>query len=311
MAGLVALTAACEPVPAGAGPAATAGTISVYQADLFYQKLGTGEPVVVVHGGPGLDHSYLRPWLEPLAETHQVILYDQRGLGGSDAVLDTASISMSRYLTDIDRIRERVAGRERVTLLAHSWGAIPALLYAIEVPERVEALILVNPVEPGSRFREQADANVLAKRDSADAAAIDSIGRTPAFRNREVAALNQVFFHVFRGTFADPRVADRLLTLDLQPRTARQGQYVGRLLMTPLQGIDLWDGLGGIEIPTLIIHGDGDPIPLEMIEELNEALPQSELVVIPNAGHFPFIEAAPAFLSAIRDFLSVPRQADP
>lgn len=302
---------ACDPATRQGRPPTAAGTISVYQADLFYQKLGTGEPIVVVHGGPGLDHSYLRPWFEPLAETHQVILYDQRGVGGSDAVLDSASISMTRYLTDLDRIREQVAGRERVTLLAHSWGAIPALLYAIEAPERVEALILVNPVEPGSRFREQADANVLARRDSVDAAALDSIRRTPAFASREVSALNQFYFHVFRGTFADPRVADTLLALDLQPRTARQGQRVATLLMTPLQGLDFWDDLDGLQIPTLIIHGDRDPNPLEMVQALNEALPQSRLVVLESTGHFPFIEAAPAFFAAIRDFLGESVQAAP
>ena len=301
--GAAALAAACEPPAPASGPPTLAGSLSVYEAELFYQKIGAGDPVVIVHGGPGLDHSYLRPWFGPLAETHEVIFYDQRGLGASNAVLDAASISMERYLTDLDRVRERVAGRERVTLLAHSWGAIPALLYALERPERVAGLVLVAPVEPGSRFREQTDANQLARRDAADAAALDSIQRTPAFAARDTAAMNRLFLHAFRGTFAEAEVADSLLRLVLHERTARQGTRVATLLMAPLQGLDFWDRLADVTVPTLIVHGVRDPIPVEMVEAMNEALPDSRLVRIEGAGHFPFIERPDGFWAAVGDFV--------
>ena len=308
---LSALAAGCEPPAPASGPPTLAGSLSVYQAELFYQKVGLGDPVVVVNGGPGLDHSYLRPWLGPLAETHQVIFYDQRGLGASNAVLDATSISMERYLTDIDRIREGVAGEEQFTLLAHSWGAIPALLYALERPERLTGLILVSPVEPGSRFRDQTDGNQLARRDSGDVAALDSIQRTPAFAARDTAAMNRLFFHVFRGTFADTGVADSLLRLSLHERTARQGQQVAALLMAPLRGLDFWDRLGDVAVPVLIVHGAEDPIPVEMVEAMNEALPDSRLARIAGSGHFPFIEQPTRFWPAIRDFLGARAEGGP
>lgn len=300
---LAAPIAGCDPPASNAGPPTRAGSLSVFEAELFYQTVGVGEPVVVVHGGPGLDHSYLRPWFGPLAETNQVIFYDQRGLGASRAVVNAASLSMDRYLTDIDRIREHVAQREKITLLAHSWGAIPALLYAMERPERLTALILVAPVEPGSRFREQTDENQLARRDSADLAAIDSIRGTPEFAAREAAAISQVFFHVFRGTFADASVADSLLRLSLHERTASQGQLVATLLMTPLQGLDFWDRLGEIDVPVLIVHGTQDPIPTEMVEAMNEALPDSRLIRVDGSGHFPFIERPTPFWDGVHAFL--------
>lgn len=303
--------AGCETPASEPGPPTRAGSLSVFEAELFYQTVGAGEPVVVVHGGPGLDHSYLRPWFGPLAETNQVVFYDQRGLGGSRAVVEGASLSMERYLTDLDRIREHVAQREKVTLLAHSWGAIPALLYAMERPERLAALILVAPVEPGSRFREQIDENQLARRDPADLAAIDSIRGTPEFAARDAEAISQVFFHVFRGTFADPNVADSLLRLALHERTARQGQLVASLLMAPLQGLDFWDGLGEIEIPVLIVHGSRDPIPTEMVRAMNEALPDSRLILVDEAGHFPFIEQPMLFWTGVQAFLRQRQQDGP
>lgn len=283
----------------------------MFEAELFYQTVGSGEPVVVVHGGPGLDHSYLRPWFGPLVETHRVIFYDQRGLGASRAVVNVASLSMERYLTDIDRIRERVAQREKVTLLAHSWGAIPALLYAMERPERLAALILVGPVEPGSRFRAQTDENQRTRRDAADVAAMDSIRRTPEFAAREAEAISQLFFHVFRGTFADEGVADSLLRLSLHERTASQGQLVASLLMAPLQGLDFWDRLADIDVPILIVHGAQDPIPLEMVQAMHDALPDSRLLPIDGSGHFPFIEQPARFWPAVHAFLQRRSPADP
>ena len=300
---LAVVSAGCGAPASEAAPPTSAGSLSVFEAELFYQTVGAGEPVVVVHGGPGLDHTYLRPWFDPLAETHKVVFYDQRGLGASRAVVSAAGLSMERYLTDIDRIREHVAQRERFALLAHSWGAIPALLYAMERPERLTALILVAPAEPGSRFREQTDENQRARRDSADLAAIDSIRATPEFAEREAEAISRVFFHVFRGTFAEAGLADSVLRVALHERTARQGQAVATLLMAPLQGLDLWDSLGEIDVPVLIVHGDQDPIPVEMVREMHDALPDSRLSLVAGSGHFPFIEKPADFWPVVQEFL--------
>lgn len=310
LAALPALSSACDAAPETSPPPVRAGTIDVGAAEIYYQTIGTGPPIIVVHGGPGLDHSYLRSGLEPLGRTYRVVLYDQRGLGRSASPLDTVNITMSGFLTDIDRVRAQVAGTERAVLLSHSWGSLPTLLYAIEAPERVRALILVNPVEPGSRWAEETNARQAAARDSLDAAAIDSIRRTPEFARRDTAAFNRLFFHVFRGTFADPTAADTLLRLQLQPRTARQGVAISTMLMTPLQGLDFWDELRRIPVPVLIVHGAADPIPLGMVQALADALPDARVEVLEGAGHFPFLETPDAFYEAIRTFMEA-LDADP
>ena len=299
-----AVSAACDaPEPRDMAPPYQAGTLEVAGADLYYQVVGTGRPLVVVHGGPGLDHSYLMPWLEPLAETYKLVLYDQRGVGGSTGALDTASISMTRYLDDLDAVRERLVRRGRVTLLAHSWGAIPALLYAIRWPQRVDGLILVGPVEPGQRFAQELAAAQAASRSPEDRAAIDSLVGTQAFQAGDPRAVSRVFFHAFRGTFADPAVADSGFEVRLHERTARQGRIVARLLMTPLAGLDLWDVLPTLDVPVLLVHGTGDPTPMAMVHELRSALPDARLVEIEGAGHFPFIERPGEFFGAVDAFV--------
>ncbi|MDH3734275.1 MAG: alpha/beta fold hydrolase [Gemmatimonadota bacterium] len=284
-------------------PPALAGEITVDEARIWYQTIGVGSPVVVVHGGPGLDHSYLVPGLEPLAEANRLILYDQRGLGSSSVPLDTTTITMTRFLDDIDALRDQVAGTERVTLLAHSWGAIPALLYAMRWPQRVDGIVLMSPVEPGQRYADQTNEAQAAKRRPEDVAAMDSIAATQAFQQGVTNAVNRLFFHVFRGTFADPAVADSVFSPDFAPRTARQGRIVASILMTPLAGLDFWDQLPDLAVPILIVHGTEDPIPLAMAREMASALPNARLVEIAGAGHFPFIEQPGQTFEAIESFL--------
>jgi len=298
-----ALLGACVPERSGTSPTAQAGTLPTEGADIWYQTLGEGPPVIAIHGGPGLDHSYLVPGLDPLALTHRLILYDQRGLGSSTTTLDTANITMTRFLDDIDALREHVAGADRVTLLAHSWGSIPALLYAMRWPDRVDALILMSPVEPGQRYAEQTNAAQAARRSPADARAIDSLVATEAFRAGDQATVNRLFFHVFRGTFADPTMADTAFELRLTERTARQGRQVAALLMTPLTGLDFWAQLPDLDVPVLLVHGADDPIPVEMVQEMESALPDARLEVIEGAGHFPFIEKPDEVFAAISAFL--------
>lgn len=285
-------------------PASTAGTVAVDGAQIWYQSMGSGTPVVAVHGGPGLDHSYLLPGLLPLSRTHRLIVYDQRGLGSSPTVLDSTSITMTRFLDDIDAIRRQVAGVEKVTLLAHSWGVIPAMLYAMRWPERVEKLILMSPVEPGQRFSEETTAAQEARRSPEDAALVDSIAASTAFREGDPPAVNRLFFHVFRGTFADPSVADSLFRPSFSERTARQGRVVASILMTPIAGLDFWDRLSSLRMPVLILHGEEDPIPVQMVRELADAFHDARLVPIAGAGHFPYIEKPDETFASIREFLT-------
>src|SRR5436190_19201015 len=110
---------------------------------LYYRIVGTGrEPVVLVNGGPGLTSDYLADDLTPMARTHSLVVYDQRGIGRSTLVSDATALAADRYVDDLEAIRTRL-GVEQLTLLGHSWGVVPATLYAIKHPQRVRRLILV------------------------------------------------------------------------------------------------------------------------------------------------------------------------
>src|SRR4051794_2457055 len=89
--------------------------VQINGTDLFYRSVGTGWPCFILHGGLGLDHTYMHPWLDPLSDQLQLIYYDQRGNGRSGrSPLDT--LTFEQFCADARRtVRgERVSARVRL-----------------------------------------------------------------------------------------------------------------------------------------------------------------------------------------------------
>src|SRR5204863_7263715 len=97
---------------------------------MFVEELGDGFPLVVLHGGPGMDHTMFRPWLDPLADELRLLYVDERGQGRSERV-DPATLSLDVFARDVDLLADAL-GLERFALLGHSFGAIVATRHATE-----------------------------------------------------------------------------------------------------------------------------------------------------------------------------------
>lgn len=281
--------------------AARQGLLTLDDARIFYEVVGAGEPIIVVHGGPGLDHQYLQPGLDVLGTRNTLVYYDQRGTGRSSAALNESAISLDAFVEDIDVLRETL-GFERVTVLGHSFGTLLALEYARRYPDRTRALILMNPVEPGQRFQEETAARRARAMSEEVAEEMAEIRASEAFEARDPATLSRFYRLAFRPLVQDPETVDAL-DLDLSSTTARQGQDVARLLGTSMGTVDWWDRLSLIDTPTLVVHGRYDAPPLDMSRELAEALPVGTFEVL-DAGHFPYVEDRQGLLSAVSRFFA-------
>src|SRR6059058_5251877 len=98
---------------------------------LFVVEHGNGVPLLVLHGGPGMDHTMFWPYLDPLGEDFRLVYVDERGQGRSDRV-DPASLSLEVFARDVDLLAEAL-GLEHFALLGHSFGAIIATYHATEL----------------------------------------------------------------------------------------------------------------------------------------------------------------------------------
>ncbi|HSG08581.1 MAG TPA: alpha/beta fold hydrolase [Longimicrobiales bacterium] len=287
--------------PAGVLAQGRQGLLSLPEGRLFYEVVGQGDPVVVIHGGPGLDHQYLRPGMDVLASSLSLIYYDQRGTGRSEVDMDSASVNLDAFIQDIDQLRQAL-GYERITVLGHSFGGLIALGYAFAHPESVRALVLMDTAEPGSRWASETQRSLAASRTPADSAELADLVASPGYEKRDPETMSRIYQVAFRGTMRDPqRVTD--LRLSLGRRTAQNGPDVARLLGGSMGDFDWWDRLPGLDVPTLVVHGRFDPLPLAMTEALAKALPQGRLEVL-ETGHFPYVEDPAGLTAAVAGFLA-------
>jgi proline iminopeptidase len=118
--------------------------IPVGKASLYSREIGRGQPIIVLHGGPDFDHSYLLPDLDRLADAFRLIYYDQRGRGRSTDQVLPEEVSLTSDVDDLDRVRQHFH-LDSAALLGHSWGAVLALEYTVRHPEHVSHMILMNP----------------------------------------------------------------------------------------------------------------------------------------------------------------------
>src|SRR4029453_9872135 len=123
--------------------------IPVGNTSLYGRTIGSGRPVIILHGGPDFDHDYLVPDMDRLGDAFRLIYYDQRGRGRSAENVRPHDVTLASDIEDLDKVREHF-GLERAILLGHSWGAVLALEYALRHPTRVSQLILMNPAPVSS-----------------------------------------------------------------------------------------------------------------------------------------------------------------
>lgn len=274
-------------------------TISVEGTQLFVRVIGRGEPLLVIHGGPGLDQSYLQPGMNGLAKWFTLIYFDQRASGRSTAALHPDQVSLPLFMSDIDGVREHF-GLDRVDILGHSFGGLLAMRYAMDYPDRVGRLILSNSVPASSTLRQQEAESSNARMTDEELAEQAKIFASEAFKQRASAGFEEYFRFIFKREFADPAKLDQLV-LDLPENFAANGALLNGLA-TDLQVYDWFDRLSGIEAPTLVIYGGHEASQVSQ-NLLVKSIPDAKLVILEDCGHFPYIEQPEAYFSSIREFL--------
>ena len=192
-----------------AGQSVERGYKMVNGVSLYYEAIGEGVPLVVVHGGPGLDHSYLLPQMAELAKGYRLIFYDQRAMGKSSADFDSSQMTMNSFVEDLEGIR-KAFGLEKMNLLGHSWGGLVSMFYAIKYPSHLQSLILVNTTPASSVLRNLSFGIMSLKTTKEDSIAQLQIAETDGFKKRDPATMAKFFRLLFHGSFHDRRYADSL-----------------------------------------------------------------------------------------------------
>lgn len=277
--------------------------------ELYYRVVGRGsDTIVVVHGGPGMDHGYLAPDLEYLADSFTLIFYDQRGLGRSTLISDPAYIHLDAHVADLEHIR-RYFGIERLRVLGHSWGAAPAAWYARALPDRVGGLILVGALPPRRvPYWAEFSRDRVAWQDSATQARVQDLTAAHDTASDWRAICRALFEINARGLMHDPLHTPAVARMRGDRCTAsaeamQNGRIVNRLMWASIGEWDWREEFRNVSAPVLVVHGASDPMPLASAREWAAAFPNGRLVVLDGAGHYPHLERPQEFRRSILEFL--------
>jgi proline iminopeptidase len=273
---------------------------------LFCRDVGDGPPIVVVHGGPDFDHCYFLPELDRLADAFRLIYYDQRGRGRSAGGVRPEDVTLSSEIEDLDRVRSGF-GLEAVAVLGHSWGGVLAMEYALRHPDRVSHLLLLD-TGPASADDWRSFREGLARRRSADVDAMRAIASTDAYARGDLEAEAAYYRIHFRITVRRPDQLE-LLVARLRSNFTEQGVVLARAVEHRLHqqtsesaDWDLFPALRRLDVPTLVLHGEDDFVPVELAARIAEAVPEARLSVLPACGHFTYLEAPEEVFEEISRF---------
>jgi sigma-B regulation protein RsbQ len=250
--------------------------------------IGSGRPMVFAHGF-GCSQDMWRKVAPHFAETHQVILFDHVGAGGSDlsAYRPGKYDSLDGYASDVVDILEELDLTD-VVFVGHSVGAVIGMLASNRVPSRYGALVLVGP---SPRY-------------------VDADGYKGAFTQADIDGLldgldanyfgwSKTIAPVIMGALEQPE-----LTEELDDSFCRTDPTIARHFARVTFLSDNRQDLADVSVPTLIVQARDDVIaPVSVGEYVAEQIPNSTLVVLPVTGHCAHLSAPDLVVSSIEDFL--------
>ncbi len=268
---------------------------------LWTETAGSGDPLVLCHGGPGLWDMF-GDEAPALAEAAGVttVRWDQRGCGRSAR---RGPYSVARSVADLDAVRAWL-GVPAVSLLGHSWGATLALAYTLAHPERVRALVYVcgTGIDPEASWRPEFQAAAERRLGAAGAERLRLLhaAEPSPERDRELAVLqwSADFVDEDRAVEHASALADPWLGINWEC-SARVNEDARRYLRDGAVA----EACRSLAVPVLIVDGDRDNRPRWAVDSLHRALPRVHRVTLSGAGHIPWVEDPDGFRGTVAGFL--------
>jgi pimeloyl-ACP methyl ester carboxylesterase len=256
------------------------------------RRAGSGPPVLLLHGGPGLGFDYLRDLADELAEENDVAWYQQRGQEPSAA---EGPYTVAADVGDAGRVLDAL-GWERAYVVGHSWGGHLALHVAEAVPERLLGVLAVDPLGSiGDGRWPEFDEEIFRRTPEAmrdRARELDELA-TAGELDEELSLEGMRL--VWPAYFADPDSAPPMPELQIAPD--RSAEMIPSIL-AELPTLEA--GLPQIRVPVGFVHGSKSPMPIGASTDAADRIPGAWVEVVEGAGHFIWVEAPGAVRAALR-----------
>lgn len=278
-----------------------ADSIVLHNAVLYYYTYGTGEPIILLSGGPGIASQQEDDVALELGKHYKAILFDQRGTGRSwTKPLDSSTINLKKTTDDLDTLRKHLH-IDKLNLYGHSWGSMLAAAYIARFPEHVKLFISNCGGEIDTSLTQTVTDNVSARYQLGDTIKfnhwLDSavIKKEPATAAYELRKL-KVGYAIY-----DTSKLDKVMKQVVHgERNAAMSALMWKSIRRELHFVAALRAYKG---KTLVIFGWNDMISLTTVTQYLQAFPNAEVNGIFNSGHYPEIEQPEEFFSILNNFL--------
>jgi pimeloyl-ACP methyl ester carboxylesterase len=245
--------------------------------------------LLLLHGGPGFDHSGLAYTLAPLSDVAQLVFLDHRGQGRSDGD-DVADWNLDRWVPDIAEFCDALE-LERPMILGQSFGGVVALAVAARYPDLPSKLIVSSSL---AKFRPDRAFPMFERLGGPEVREVAE-RHFRELSDETAEEFLRVCLPVYNRTPMDPDVIARTrLKLEVGNHFFRNEGFT----------VDLFPELPNIRCPTLVLGGELDPItPVADSEDIAAAIPQAEVRIFEGAGHGVFRDQPEQAIAVIREFV--------
>ena len=290
------------------------GFIDTHGVMIYYKAFGKGEPLLILHGGPGASHDYFLPYLLPLARKNRLVFIDERGSGRSEKIENSSAYTVENMVEDVEAVRIEL-NLGRISLLGHSCGGVLAQAYALKYQENLSHLILCSTFHSTKKMNEVLK-NIKIKMAPELRRRIDKMEKDGLYghgldyeKSRYSseymkAAWGEGYFPYLYQNHPDANydpVANGNMAWDVyREMWGSNGEYI---IDGNLTSAEYADRISAIEVPTLITVGDNDECDPSLSREMNQKITGSKLVILPKSGHMTFVDQPTLFISAVDDFL--------
>jgi proline iminopeptidase len=285
---------------------------------IYYMSTGRGQPLMIVHGGPGASHDYFLPYLLPLARYNRVIFIDERGSGRSQKLEDRAGYTIENMVEDVEAVRQGL-GLGKISLLGHSYGGALAQAYALKYQRNLSHLILASTWSSTVamnqvfvRMKQNMAPDLRDRIDKLEAEGLFGHGKDyekNRYTNKYmIAAWGEGYFPYLYHNHPDPNydpIAAGNMSWDLyREMWGEHGEFV---IDGNLKSVEYTNRLSAIKVPTLIVVGEHDECDPSLSQTMHQKITGSKLVIFPNAGHMTFVDQTGLFIKTVHGFLSGPK----
>ena len=268
-------------------------TVPVDGGTLGGWTMGEGTPVLLLHGGPGLSYEYLEELGAELAPAYRVAAYQQRGLEPSTL---EGPFTIAQAIIDALAVLDELEW-SRALIVGHSWGGQLALRLAAAHPERLLGALAVDPlgvVGDGGMAAFEAEMDARTPKEGRERAR-ELDDRAMAGKGTAEEGLESLRI-VWPAYFADPENAP-----GMPPFRMSVEAYSGIIAEVTTGTNEVSIALAGSEVPYGVVAGAGSPMPWGQAGRASAELsPRAFLIVVPAAGHFPWLDAPGCVRAALQ-----------